>query len=184
MRRKPLFAWLTLSIFLLASTAAIAEVYRWTDDSGKVVFGDTPPKNKKATAVPIKNTENSGTQFAGPQQIRKLKQSSDKHRQKKPPGKRNKISSFCRRYISQLNRVDLFLQHTDSPLDQQKARDLRKLIKQTCPANALKQKFDDGWCKRYRQKLRKTEIFLEHTDSPRDRQRVKDLRQQIARECQ
>jgi Domain of unknown function (DUF4124) len=174
-----------LLIVILCSLAgtSVAEVYRWTDDSGKIVFGDKPPKGKNATTVNIENTQKSGTQFANPEQIKNFERGANQARPNKPaPTKR--INSDCRRYIGQLNKVEIFLEHTNSPRDQLKARDLRNLIKRSCGNTQLTQKFSDGYCNRYRRNLRKTEVFLEHTDSPRDRQKVADLQNQITRECE
>jgi len=179
---------LSLCTFILCITieSGQAEVYRWKDDNGKIVFGDTPPKDKTATAISIENTDNSGTQFATPEQTKAIERDAKNRRHKTPSTtrqSRNNIDSHCRRYISELNKVDIYLQHTDTPRDQLKARDLRKIIKKECGNNVLTQKFDDGKCARYRRKLSKTEIFLEHTSNPRDEQKVKDLKKQITREC-
>lgn len=161
----------------------MAEVYRWKDEKGRIVFGDAPPKDKKTTAISIENTENSGTQFATPESIRDVKQGA-MHRQQKKPETTIRVDSHCRRYLSDLNKVEIYLEHTNSPRDQQKARDLRKLIKRECNKDLLSQKFSDSYCRHYREKLSKTEIFLEHTNTPRDQNKAKDLRKQIARECQ
>jgi len=163
-----------------------AGVYRWKDDNGKIVFGDAPPKDKTSTAISIENTENSGTQFASPEQVKNIERDANNRLHKTPSTSRQsrkKIDSHCRRYISELNKVDIYLQHTDSPRDQLKARDLRKIIKKECGNNVLTQKFDDKKCANYHSKLNKTEIFLEHTSNPRDEQKVNDLKKQIAREC-
>ncbi|HHI94587.1 MAG TPA: DUF4124 domain-containing protein [Gammaproteobacteria bacterium] len=188
MKQTPRPVTLLLCIFILciAMEPAHAGVYRWKDDNGKIVFGDTPPKDKTATAVNIDNTENSGTQFATPEQTKDIERDAKKRRYKTSSTSRqprNKIDSHCRRYISELNKVDIYLEHTDTPRDHLKARDLRKLIKKECGNKVLTQKFDDGRCASYRRKLSKTEIFLEHTPNPRDEQQVKDLKKQIAREC-
>ncbi len=180
---------LILCVFILCMTIAPGQagVYRWKDDDGKIVFGDTPPKDKTATAVNIENTEHSGTQFATPDQVKDIERDAKNRRPKSPPASRqsrNKIDSHCRRYISELNKVDIYLQHTDTERDRLKARDLRKLIKKECANNVLTQKFNDGRCTRYRKKLSETEMFLEHTSSPRDEQKAEDLKKQIARECQ
>jgi Domain of unknown function (DUF4124) len=175
-------AFLLLVVLYSLTDVGMAEVYRWTDDSGKVVFGDKPPKDKNATTVNIQNTQKSGTQFANPAQVKNFERSTTQSHPAQPaPAKR--IDSDCRRYISQLNKVEVFLEHTNSPRDQLKARDLRKLIKRSCDNARLTQKFSDGYCNRYRRNLRKTEVFLQHTDSPRDRQKLKDLQKQIVREC-
>ena len=163
-----------------------AEVYRWKDENGKIVFGDTPPSDKAATAVGIENTENSGTRFATPDQVKDIERDAKSHRRKNPLASRqpgNNIDAHCRQYISELNKVDIYLQHTNTRRDQLKARDLRKLIKKECADDVLTQKFDDRKCASHRRKLSKVEIFLEHTSSPRDEQKAKDLKKQIAREC-
>lgn len=171
-----------LCVLLSGVTASAAEVYRWTDDNGKTMFGDKPPADKTATAVRIDHAQKSGAQFADPVQIKKFERSANKTRPAKKASKK-KINANCRRYISQLNKVEIFLEHTNSPRDQLKARDLRKLASKNCGGTPLTQKFSDAYCKRYRRTLSKTEIFLEHTSSPRDEQKVKDLKKQLAREC-
>ncbi len=163
-----------------------AEVYRWKDDNGKTVFADTPPKNKTATVVNIENTEKSGTQFATPDQVKNIERDT-KSRQLESSSasrrSRNPIDSYCRRYISELNKIEIYLQHTDTQRDRLKARDLRKLIKKECDANVLTKKFDDARCIRYRRNLSKTKVFLEHSPNPRDEQKTKDLKKQVSREC-
>lgn len=160
----------------------MAEVYRWKDDRGQIIFGDAPPKDKASTAIKIENTKKSGTQFAAPGLVKNIEQEAAQQRQNKPaPVKR--IDPHCRRYISELNKIEIFLEHSNNPRDQQKARDLHKLIKRECSDDLLIQKFDDSHCKYYRENLSKTEIFLEHTRSQRDRNKAIDLRKQISREC-
>lgn len=181
--KKILLPGFLLSCMLLPGAASnAADVYQWTDDNGKTVFGDTPPQNKVATPVHIGNTKNSGAQFAKPAQVKDFERSANKVRPKKAASKK-KIDADCRRYISQLNKVEIFLEHTDSPRDQLRARDLRKLIKKSCGKTRKIQKFSDSYCHRYQKKLRETTIFLEHTSNPRDEQKVVDLKKQIAREC-
>lgn len=182
MKRTSRSAFLILCILLLSAATGTAGVYRWTDDNGTVIFGDTPPKDKTATAVRIENTKKSGATFANPKQIKSFERYAAKPHRNKPKPKK-KISTDCRRYISKLNKVEIFLEHTDSPRDQLKARDLRRLAKKYCGATRLTQKFSDSYCNRYQKNLNKTEIFLEHTSSPRDEQKAKDLKSQIAREC-
>jgi hypothetical protein len=169
----------------LLATDGIAEIYRWKDDNGKMVFGDTPPKNKTSTAITIEDTTNSGTTFANPGQVKNFeRQAESPNRQSKPVIPHDYIDSHCRNYVSQLNKVEIYLEHTKSPRDQQKALDLRKIIKMECGDKVLTQKFDDSRCRRYREDLTKTEIYLEHTHTRRDRHKVEDLRKQIALECQ
>lgn len=174
--------FLFVVIFCTAWGVSTAEIYQWTDDSGKTVFGDSPPKNKVATPVDIPSTEKSGTRFATPAQVKNLeREASQPAVQTRPPEKR--IDAQCRRHISDLNKVEIYLEHSNSPRDQHKANDLRKLIEKECNPEQLAKKFDDWRCKRYREDLNKTEIFLEHTNNPRDERKAEDLRKQIAREC-
>ncbi len=186
-KQRPTILLLCAFILCITIEPGQAGVYRWKDDNGKTVFGDTPPKNKTATAVSIENTKNSGTQFATPEQTKNIERDARNRQHKKVTSasrqSRNNIDSYCRRYISELNKVEIYLQHTDTQRDQLKARDLRKLITKECAGNMLTKKFDDARCTRYRKDLSKTEIFLEHTSNPRDEQKVKDLQKQIAREC-
>jgi hypothetical protein len=173
---------LFIVIFCCATGQSSAEVYQWTDDSGKTVFGDNPPKNKQATPIDIQNTEKSGTRFATPNQVKSIERQTAQPSPQKHESKKT-VDAHCRRYISDLNKVEIFLEHSNSPRDQHRANDLRKLIEKECSAEQLAKKFDDWRCKRYRQDLNKTEIFLEHTNNPRDQRKAEDLRKQIAREC-
>lgn len=172
-------------LFCLSLIAGLcqAEVYRWQDEHGKTVFGDKPPKDKAATAVPIDGSDQSGTQFATPELIRDMENDAKYGQRDKRTAKQKPVDYHCRNYVSQLNKVEIYLQHTPSQRDQQKANDLRQLIKKECSDEVLSRKYDDWQCKRYREDLTKAEIYLQHTTTQRDRQRVKDLRQQIAREC-
>jgi hypothetical protein len=53
---------LTLLAVLLALSTAHAEIYKWTDSSGNVVFGDTPPENVDAQPVKVQRTQTFETQ--------------------------------------------------------------------------------------------------------------------------
>lgn len=183
MKQKLLRIFLLFCILIFIAITSAAEIYRWTDENGKVIFGDKPPRGKTATAVRIENTKNSGAQFASPAQIKNFERRAAQSRPLKAKPKK-KVNADCRRYISKLNKVEIFLEHTNSPRDQLKARDLRKLAKGYCGNTRLTQKFSDAYCNNYRKKLNKTKIFLEHTSTSRDEQKVKDLQKQIARECQ
>ena len=182
MSSKPVrfFGFIILSLII---SPGLAEVYQWKDDRGKIVFGDTPPKDKAATAVTINNTGKSGARFATPGQVKDIEYSAEARERQSQSAARNNVDSHCRNYVSELNKIEIFLQHTPTDLDQQKAKDLRKLIKIECDNKVLSQKHDDWQCKRYRTDLTKAEIFLEHTPTKRDQQKVKDLKKQIAREC-
>ena len=175
-----------LIIFVVCAAAnpSLAEVYRWEDDSGKIIFGDKPPKEKSATIIQIENTENTGAQFATPGEIKNIEQTIENRRHQNNSSNLNNIDSHCRGYVSQLNKIEIYLKHTPTDLDRQKASDLRKLIKIECGKQVLSQKHDDWQCKRYRTDLTKAEIFHEHTPTPRDEQKIKDLKKQIAHECE
>lgn len=175
---------LIMFVVFAAANLSVAEVYRWEDDSGKIIFGDTPPKDKMSTIIHIENTDDSGAQFATPGQVKNIEQDIENRRRQNNHSTNNNIDSHCRGYVSQLNKIEIFLQHTPTDLDRQKARDLRKLIKIECDNQVLSQKHDDWQCSRYRTDLTKAEIFLEHTPTPRDEQKVKDLKKQITLECQ
>jgi hypothetical protein len=180
---KPVQCLLML-ILCAAVSPSLAEVFRWKDDSGKTVFGDTPPKDKTATSITIENTDDSGTQFATPGQVKLLEQNAENRQRPTRSSTRSTIDSHCRGYVSQLNKIEIYLQHTPTKLDRQKASDLRKLIKIECGNQVLSQKFNDWQCRRYRTDLNKAEIFHQHTPTPRDEQKIKDLKAQIAHECQ
>jgi hypothetical protein len=174
--------FLFIVIYCAACGLSPAEIYQWTDKHGNTVFGDKPPKHKDATSVDIDVIENSGTQFATPNQVKSIEREAAQPSRQKRVSKQP-VDAHCRRYISDLNKVEIYLEHSNSPRDQQKASDLRKLIKRECSAEQLAQKYDDWRCKRYKEDLTKTEIFLEHANSPRDQRKADDLRKQIAREC-
>lgn len=178
------FRFLAIIILCAVISPSLAEVYRWKDDSGKIVFGDRPPKNKSTTTIEIDNTKNSGAQFASPGQVDNFKRDAETRSNQNMPSVRSPIDSHCRTYVSQLNQIEIYLEHTVTQRDQQKARDLRKLIKKECGNTILTQKFDDSRCARYREDLSKLDIYLEHTITKRDQQKAIDLRQQIAHECQ
>ena len=180
---KRIFVILSL---IMLSTPSYAEVYRWVDQHGNVVFGDKPPKEHEdsAEAVTIDTTEQSGTRFASPNQIKNFE---DDAQNRQPnvsdttPDRR--MDSRCRNYISQLNKIEIYLEHTRTARDEQKAADLRKLINKECGDHIRYQKHDDWQCQRYREDLNKAEIYFEHTPSERDRHKIEDLRKQITREC-
>ena len=176
--------FLIIFVACVAAGQSLAEVYRWQDDSGKIVFGDKPPKDKTTTVIQIENTEDSGAQFATPAQIKNIEQTNDNRRRQTNLSNQNNIDSHCRGYVSQLNKIEIFLKHTPTDLDRQKADVLRKLIKIECGSQVLSQKHDDWQCKRYQTDLTKAEIFFEHTPTPRDEQKIIDLKKQIAHECQ
>ena len=185
MEQPPLPTLLILCTFMLCITAELsqAEVFRWKDDNGKAVFGDTPPKDNTAIAVDIKNIEKSGARFATPDQMKDIENSAEARRRQRQAASQNTTDSHCRGYVSELNKIEIFLQHTPTDLDRQKAKDLRKLIKVECNNKVLTQKYDDWQCKRYRTDLTKAEIFLEHTPTTIDQQKIIDLKNQISREC-
>ncbi len=135
--------------------------------------------------VLVENAIGRGMKFATPEQIEELH--NDAQTQKKGKSQAGQVSqskSYCRRYRSDLNKIEIYLQHTNSVLDAQKAHDLRKIIKRECGGINLSVEDNRSRCNAYHQDLVKTEIYLEHTPNPRDKQKVKDLRKQIARECQ
>lgn len=175
---------LVIIILCAVTSSSLAEVYRWKDDNGKIVFGDSPPPNKTTTTININDIKDSGTQFAKPDQVSDFTRNAEKHSTQSKSNTRSNIDSHCRNYISQLNKVNIYLEHTVTKRDQQKAIDLRKLIKRECGNKILTQKFDDSRCTAYRVDLSKLEVYLTHTITKRDQQRASDLRQQITRECQ
>lgn len=176
--------FLFIVILCISISPILAEVYRWKDDRGKIVFGDTPPKNKSTTTIDVDNTKNSGTQFASPDQVENFTRNNENRSTQNNSRSHQNIDSHCRNYISQLNKINIYLEHTVTKRDQQKASDLQKLIKRECGDKILTKRFNDSRCANYREDLSKLEIYLEHTITERDQQRANDLRQQINRECQ
>lgn len=161
-----------------------AEVYRWIDEQGNVVYGDRPPKDRKLQPLPLRESAGRGTSFATPEQIEKLHASDKTSKGKSRSADENTARrSTCQRYRSDLNEVEIYLQHTWSQRDALRARDLRKLIRRECTGVAARLERDSSRCRGYRRELLETEIYLEHTPNPRDQQRVQDLEKQIEREC-
>ncbi len=181
----PVFLWFVCLVYFFAGQSYAAEVYRWVNAEGEIVFGDRPPKETDIDIVPVKKTVSGGMKFATPEQIEKLHNDAQVQKKDKPQAGGSRLSkSYCQRYRSNLNKVEIYLQHTYNVQDAQKARDLRRLIKRECRGINLSVEDNRSRCKSYRQDLLRTEIYLEHTSNPRDRQKVKDLRKQIGRECQ
>jgi len=182
--RRFFFTGLVL-IFYLSSSALQAEVYRWINDRGEVVFGDAPPEGTKAEHISTEDAANTGMKFATPEQIEKLRDDArEQGKARSNTGRTDPAAAYCQRYRSDLNKIEIYLEHTNSMQDVQKARDLRKLIKRECGSVNLSAGSTRSRCESYRQDLLKTQIYLEHTPNPRDQHKVEDLRKQIARECE
>lgn len=172
-------------ILYFSSGISHAEVYRWLNDRGEIVFGDAPPEGTKADSLSIDDPDNTGMKFATPEQIEKLRNDAKAQDKKQPrTNKTNPLDSYCRRYRSDLNKIEIYLEHTNSMRDVEKARDLRKLIKRECGSVNVSTGANRSRCESYRQDMVKTQIYLEHTPNPRDKHKVEDLRKQIARECE
>ncbi len=185
MLTSPAFLWFILVFYFFSFQSYAGDVYRWTNDKGEIVFGDSPPKGTDVEIIPLKKTLDRGMKFATPEQVEKLHNDAQAQKKMKPRARGTRLlKSYCQRYRSNLNKVEIYLQHTYNVQDAQKAQDLRKLIKRECGGINLSVEDNQSRCKAYRQDLLKTEIYLEHTSNPRDRQKVKDLRKQIMRECQ
>ncbi len=181
---SPVIFWLIV-ISYFCSGVAHAEVYRWVNDNGEIVFGDNPPKDTAVDAVPVENKVGSGMKFATPEQIEEFHNNAQTQKKTKSQSSTsNPSKSYCRRYQSDLNKIEIYLQHTYSIKDAEKARDLRKLIKRECGGINLTLEDNRSRCNSYHQDMVKIEIYLEHTPNPRDKQKLKDLRKQIARECE
>jgi len=181
--KRLLFLQLVISSCFFPA-AVSAEVYRWINDRGEVVFGDQPPEEVKAGVVPLGEAARKGMKFATPEQIEKLHEKAQNRKQSNSRRKKtNPQDAYCRRYRSDLNKVEIYLQHTNSDRDVQKARDLRKLIKRECGKLNVSINKNSSRCTSYHHELLKTEIYIEHTPNPRDKQKVIDLRKQIVREC-
>lgn len=129
MPAKRILLFLCLS---LTTGLCQAEVYRWQDEHGKTVFGDKPPKDKAATAVPIDSSDNSGMQFATPELIRDMENEAKYGRPPSQASKQRPVDWHCRNYVSQLNKVEIYLQHTPTQRDRQRVKDLRQQIAREC----------------------------------------------------
>jgi glutaredoxin len=58
---RPAFAGIAVALAaLLLATAAGAQIYRWTDATGKVYYGDKPPPNTKASEVATRISSYAG----------------------------------------------------------------------------------------------------------------------------
>lgn len=181
---SPVIFWL-IAGFYLCSGFAHAEVYRWVNDRGETVFGDSPPKGTQADVVPVDTTVGRGMKFATPKQVEQFhNEAQTQKKARSQSGVSSPSKSYCRRYQSDLNKIEIYLQHTYSIKDAEKARDLRKLIRRECSGVHLTAEDNRSRCNSYHQDMVKTEIYLEHTPNPRDKQKLKDLRKQIARECE
>ncbi|VAX08658.1 hypothetical protein MNBD_GAMMA25-885 [hydrothermal vent metagenome] len=175
--------WISL-VFCIFPVLAKAEVYRWLNEEGEIVFGDKPPKGTKADVIQVKKAGSHGMKFATPEQIEEFhNELAMPAKSNTSTGRSNLSASYCRRYRSDLNKIEIYLQHTNSVKDVEKAADLRELIKRECSGINYSKEDNRSRCQSYHQDLVKTEIYLDHTPNPRDKQRVKDLRKQMAREC-
>ncbi len=166
---------LLLLILSLASSPLLAEAYQWRDENGNLVFSDKPPSENKADKIQLRPLEKSGANFGTSNEWQGLE---FENREEKP------LNSFCRRKVSELNKIRTFLQHSNNDRDKQKASDLEDLITQECGKQALSQRFNDSHCDRYRRQATKIRIYLKHTPNDRDKQRLTDLQEQIKLECQ
>ena len=168
----------------MIATSAEAEVYRWQDKNGEPVYGDVPPDGVQAEVLTVEEISESGTHLATPQAIDKMKKELDENTE----GRNNKSSDHrmdyhCRNYVSQLNKIEIYLDHTYTDRDAQKAKDLRALIKKECGRDARKIKHSDWRCTDYQQDLAKTELHVKHSSNDRDLQKIQDLKKRISREC-
>ncbi|MCW9023497.1 MAG: DUF4124 domain-containing protein [Gammaproteobacteria bacterium] len=180
--KKQILLFILLGLFVI-SFGVQADVFRWLNKDGEVIYGDSPPKEVQSEIVPLEEAGQSGMRFATDQQIEQINESSNSAAERSRSTKTKKIDSHCRKYISQLNKTEIYLEHTYNERDAQKARDLRKLIKRECAKDVLSYQHDDSRCEGYRQDLSKVEVYLEHTPTVRDKQKAKDLHEQIKREC-
>jgi hypothetical protein len=117
---------LLLSMFLNVSQA---EMYRWINEKGDVAYGDMPPKDVEAELISADKVTPSGTAFATNQQI------EDLHNELDAPQKSEKAKPtdyYCRGYVSDLNKLEIYLEHTVTDRDKQKVIDLRKQIEREC----------------------------------------------------
>jgi hypothetical protein len=72
---------------LLGYSLGTAEVYQWTDENGKVHFGDSvPPKYKKqADSIEVDNTNIVDTPKAPEKRFKRLKRQSDDNQTNRKP---------------------------------------------------------------------------------------------------
>ena len=163
-----------------------AEMYRWEDKQGKVVFGDNPPKGVEAKPMTVEEIPKTGNRFSSEKQIDRIHQDAVINREiEKRVSKQRKTQTdyHCRDYVSQLNKAEIQIQRSYNVRDAQKAIDLRKLIKKECGERVLSVKHNDWRCDQYRRDLEKAKIYQEHTPNSVDQKKVATLTEQIAREC-
>jgi hypothetical protein len=63
------FAFIGLTLSLLASTYAIAEIYKTVDKNGRVTFSDTPPANTNAKPIELKSINTTPPPTAMPNPV-------------------------------------------------------------------------------------------------------------------
>ncbi|WP_250657445.1 DUF4124 domain-containing protein [Alkalimarinus coralli] len=93
-------------IFVCASAPAVAEIYKWTDDSGRVHFSDKSP-GKTAEVVELKQEEGSKQESPSSQNslenthrfLRALEEEKavEREKQAKRNKQKKKMASYCSR---------------------------------------------------------------------------------------
>lgn len=152
-------------------------MYRWLDTHGRLHYSDTPPPDQADAIEPqeMPQLPATGVRLADDMDLNPTPDD-------KPPVKA-KADSRCRRYHSDLNKVELYLQHTPNDRDRQRAADIREQISIECSGFALKRDYGDSRCRGHHSRLNKLEIFYRHSPNHRDRQKIADLKRQIEMEC-
>lgn len=176
----------SLILIVIAAPSWSAEMYRWKNKQGEVVFGDQPPVGAQAEPITVEEIPKTGNRFSDESQIKRLHQDAAMRREldarlSRQPAPRTDY--HCRDYVSQLNKAEIQIQRSYNVRDAQKVVDLRKLIKKECGESTFNTKYDDWRCKQYRRDLEKARIYVEHTPNSVDQKKIDSLQQQIAREC-
>ena len=85
---------LVLFILLAATATARAQIYRWTDEQGKVHYGSQPPPGQKADSVKQQSTGNP----TSPDMQRRQREATDRaDRERQELDRYNQCQEFDRR---------------------------------------------------------------------------------------
>lgn len=134
-----------ISLLLLSTVAAHAEVYRWTGSDGKVHYSDKKPAEKAEDISDKVKQQNIDTSTAEHQKMesifRKENEADREYKEQKPQRSLEQIQ-YCIHLKDYLNTISGRVQFIDDngkpvavTLDEQKKRvaETKKLIQEKCP---------------------------------------------------